>query len=140
MKKGQFKRQANFVKDKGQNALIKLIFSRVMLTAILMIVQIIFWIWIFGKMGAYSKWVLYSFNILAAVLVVIIINSDENPAFKMTWMLPLCLVPFFGAMLYLFIQVNPARMGMKKGLHRIRLKSWIITKKHLSGTGYAIIT
>ncbi len=118
MKREQIKRQANFVKNKGQNALINLIFSRVMLTALLMIVQIIFLIWIFGRMGVNSKWLLYSFNILAAVLVVVIINSDENPAFKLTWMLPLCLIPIFGAMLYLFIQVNPARMGMKKGLHK----------------------
>lgn len=118
MKKEYRSNRAFKIKSKGQNALIKLIFSRVMLTIIIMLLQIAFLVWVFSRMGSYSKWVLYSFNVLAALLIVVIINSDENPAFKLTWMLPVCLLPMFGAMLYLLVQINPARMGMKKGLWR----------------------
>lgn len=118
MKKEQIKNKAVKVKKTGLNALVNLIFSRIMMTVIILLLQIGFLIWVFTLMGSYAKWVLYSLNILSAIIVVIVINSDENPAFKLTWMLPLCLIPVFGAVLYLFVRINPARAGMKKGLHR----------------------
>ena len=68
-------------------ALIKLVFSRVMLTALLVMIQALFRLGVFSWMGNYSKIVMYSLNILAAILVIGIINSNDNPAFKMTWMI-----------------------------------------------------
>lgn len=118
MQREQIKNKAVKVKNKGLNALAKLIFSRIMLTVVILVLQIFLLIWIFDLMGVYTKWVLYALNILAAVFVVIIINSDENPAFKLVWMLPLCVVPVFGAVLYLLIQGNPVRAGAKKNLHK----------------------
>lgn len=118
MKKEQIKKKAVKVKNTGLNALVSLVFSRIMLTVVILVLQIVLLVWIFSLLGTYTKWVLYALNILAAVFVVIIINSDENPAFKLTWMLPLCVVPVFGAVLYLFIQVNPVRFGVKKRLHK----------------------
>lgn len=118
MRKEQIKNKAVKVKNKGLNALASLIFSRIMLVALILVVQIALLIWIFELLGVYTKWVLYAMNILAAVFVIIIINSDENPAFKLTWMLPLCVVPVFGVVLYLFIQGNPVRIGAKKSLRK----------------------
>lgn len=118
MKKEQIKNKAVKIKTTGLNALVKLIFSRIMMTVVIMLLQIALLIWVFTLMRGYSQWILYSLNILAAVLVVVIINSDDNPAFKLTWMLPMCLIPIFGAVLYLLVQINPARHGIKKGLHK----------------------
>lgn len=118
MKKEQIKVKAVKIKSTGLNALVKLVFSRIMLTVVIMLLQIILLVWMFRLMGAYTKWGLYSLNLLAAVLVVVIINSDDNPAFKLTWMLPMCLIPVFGAILYVSVQINPARFGLKKGLHK----------------------
>ncbi len=99
-------------------ALIKLVFSRVMLTALLVMIQALFLFGVFSWMGNYSKIVMYSLNILAAILVIGIINSNDNPAFKMTWMIFLCAFPLFGIFLYIIIQINPARYGTKKALHQ----------------------
>lgn len=118
MKKEEIKNRAVNIRKTGLNALVQLIFSRIMLTVIILLLQIVMLVWVFSLMGDYAQWILYSLNILAAIFVVIIINSNENPAFKLTWMLPLCVVPVFGAVLYLFIQINPARAGIKKQLHR----------------------
>ena len=106
------------MKKTGLTALFNLIFSRVMLILLIVVFQIVVLFWLFGLMDVYAKWILYSFNILAAILVVAITNSDENPAFKLIWMLPLCLFPVLGATLYLFITSNPARIGIKKALYR----------------------
>lgn len=118
MKKEQIKNKAVKIKRTGLNALVNLIFSRIMMVVILMLLQIALLLWVFTIMGEYSQWVLYSLNILAAVLVVVIINSNDNPAFKLAWMVPLCVVPVFGAVLYLLVRINPASVGIKKGLHK----------------------
>ncbi|MCR5654742.1 MAG: cardiolipin synthase [Lachnospiraceae bacterium] len=93
-----------------------------MLTVVFLVVQIVLFWAIFKQVNdKYASVVLYTLNILAAIVILSIINSDENPAFKLTWMLPLCLFPAFGVLVYIFIRVNPARFGMAKGLeYRIR--------------------
>ena len=118
MKKEQIKNRAVKIKKTGLNALVNLIFSRIMMVVILMLLQIALMLWVFTIMGEYSQWALYSLNILAAVLVVVIINSNDNPAFKLAWMVPLCVVPVFGAVLYIMVRINPASFGIKKGLHK----------------------
>lgn len=116
-KTANVKDRAKNVGNKGLNALASLIFSRIMLIVIFLIIQIVLLVWMFRLLGANTKWVLYACNILAATFVIIIINSDENPAFKLTWMLPLCALPVFGVVLYLFIRANPVRAGLKKSLN-----------------------
>lgn len=119
-KKSEYiKSKAIRAKDTGVRAIFQLIFSRIMLTALILIGQIYCLFVLLARMNASNaKWWLYFFNICAAVCMIAIINSDDNPAFKMMWMLPLSVVPIFGVVLYLFIKANPIRFGQGKGLRR----------------------
>lgn len=74
MKKEQIKNRAVKIKKTGLNALVNLIFSRIMMVVILMLLQIALMLWVFTIMGEYSQWALYSLNILAAVLVLSLIH------------------------------------------------------------------
>lgn len=114
-----FKSKAVKAKNSGLRAIFKLIFSRIMLTVIIMLGQIYLLFVLLERMNAANaKWWLYFFNICAALCVIVIINSKENPAFKLMWMLPLSLTPVFGVMLYVFITANPVRFGQSKGLKK----------------------
>ena len=110
------------LKRNGINALIHFLFSRFVLTVLFLVLQIVLFWWIFRYLNnRYASALLYLLNVLAAIVIVGIVNSDQNPAFKLIWMVPLCLVPAFGVMVYLFIRINPSRFGMAKGLeYRIR--------------------
>lgn len=101
--------------------LFKIIFSRTMITVALLLVQI-FWLFAgFRWLGEYSEISLLLMLILSAVLLVYIINKDETPEFKLTWVIPICVAPVFGALLYLFVMGNWGNIGLKKGLDK-RLK------------------
>lgn len=114
-----FKNKAVKAKNSSLRAIFKLIFSRIMLTVIIMLGQLYLLFVLLERMNAANaKWWLYFFNICAALCVIVIINSKENPAFKLMWMLPLSVTPVFGVMLYVFITANPVRFGQSKGLEK----------------------
>ncbi|MGN0249153.1 MAG: phospholipase D-like domain-containing protein [Lachnospiraceae bacterium] len=120
MKKTEYiKNKATKAKNTGLQAIFKLIFSRIMLTILMLSGQIYLLFILLERMNASNaKWWLYFFNICAALCIIVIINSDENPAFKLMWMIPMSITPVFGVLLYVFIVANPVRMGQSKGLKR----------------------
>lgn len=120
MKKTEYiKNKANKAKNTGLQAIFKLIFSRIMLTVLMLLGQIYLLFILLERMNASNaKWWLYFFNICAALCIIVIINSNENPAFKLMWMIPMSIAPVFGVLLYVFIAANPVRMGQSKGLKR----------------------
>ena len=85
-----------------------------MITVSLLLVQI-FWLFAgFKWLGEYSELSLLLMIVLSAVLLVYIINKDETPEFKLTWVIPMCVAPVFGALLYLFVMGNWGNIGLKK--------------------------
>lgn len=80
--------------------LIKLLFSRLFWFAIAMIVQLGVLSYVIFYAVNY-RYVYYFLYVLTAVLAIFIVSRDENPAYKMAWLLLMCLVPFIGVVLYL---------------------------------------
>lgn len=96
----------------------KIVFSRTMITILLLLVQIFVLFSSFRWLNAYMNYILIAFTLLGAALVIYIINRDENPAYKLAWVVPLCIIPVFGALLYLFVILNPGAYGMKLQLKK----------------------
>ena len=105
------------VKQSGGRVLFRLIFGRTMITVLLLLLQILCLIGIFRMVGL-SENLLTISNLLGMAAIIYIINSEENPAFKLAWVLPICLVPVFGIGFYLFIILNPGNRGLQKLLNR----------------------
>ncbi len=100
--------------------LFKIVFSRTMVTLTLLLIQV-FWLFAgFRWLGEYSEISLLFMLVLSAALLVYIINKDETPEFKLTWVIPICAAPVFGALLYLFVAGNWGNIGLKKGLDKRR--------------------
>lgn len=94
---------------------IKMIFSRMMITSLLILLQILWLFWSFDFLGKMSY---VSMIFLSGILLIYIINQDETPEFKLVWMVPICVAPVFGALLYLFVKGNPGGLGLRKGLEK----------------------
>lgn len=121
------------VKKKSGNVLFRLLFGRTMVTILLLLLQIACLFGIF-RLFHHSSAILTGFNVLGAAMIVYIVNSDDNPAFKLAWVLPICLFPVFGVSLYLFVMINPGNRGLQKLLNRR-----VDETEHLLRTDYRVI-
>lgn len=117
------------------DVLFKIVFSRTMITIVLLLIQV-FWLFAgFRWLGNYSEASLILMLLLGAVLLVYIVNKDETPEFKLAWVIPICVAPVFGALLYLFIVGNWSNIGLKKGLDRrlLETKEFLETQEKVKG-------
>lgn len=86
--------------------IMRLIFSRKAVIVLLLVVQLVLLISSFFWLAEVYRIVYWSFTIMGVVLVIYILNTDENPAYKMAWIIPMLLTPVLTAMLYLFFKAQ----------------------------------
>lgn len=96
----------------GRKGLFRVIFGRTALLALLLLLQFIGLWAIFSWLGNYIAYVYTAFMIFEFFLVVYIINLDINPAFKISWLVIIMILPVVGTLFYLFVtwQVGVRRL------------------------------
>lgn len=87
--------------------LFRIIFSRTAIIAILLLLQLGVLIFTFGYLKEYTSYAYLVFTVISGIVMLYILNRNENPAFKLTWMIPVLLIPVFGVLMYLFVQLSP---------------------------------
>lgn len=111
-------RREEFLKKK-KTRLQKLIFSRFIVTALFLILQIMLLTAIYGWLKNYNHVTLSIMTVLSIVLGVFLINGRENPAYKAEWILLIAIFPVFGTFLYFYIRLNDGTNGTRKLLSEI---------------------
>lgn len=81
--------------------LFRVIFSRYSISAALFLLELVAVALVVTYTSSYSYLFFLSARILNALVIISLISRDINPEFKVTWAVVLCLVPFFGSVLYL---------------------------------------
>lgn len=79
---------------------IKRIFNRTVICLLGVVFQLAYLVWLFWSFGTAFSYSYYIFEIAAALIAFIIINSDKHPSYKMSWILLILIVPIVGVMLY----------------------------------------
>lgn len=91
---------------KPRKVIFKIIFSRTMITILLILVQILLLCGIFIKLGSYSVLAMFAMNLAGAFCLVYLVNKEDIAEFKLAWVLPICIFPVFGTFLFLFVDRN----------------------------------
>ncbi|WP_124067916.1 cardiolipin synthase [Clostridium sp. E02] len=86
--------------------MLRIIFGRTMFVVISLMIQIAILLAIFGMLRVYTAYFYGAFTLLSAFLIIYILNKEQNPSFKMTWMIPIAAVPVFGSLFYLFVELQ----------------------------------
>ncbi len=95
--------------------LLKIFLSRIFIFGLLIILQAI-WIVLFTSTVLASYYWLKPVLFIMSMLVVLwLVNKDENPSYKISWIILILIIPVFGGLLYLMI-------GNKKPSRKIRKK------------------
>ncbi|MCM1121218.1 MAG: cardiolipin synthase [Eubacterium sp.] len=76
--------------------------NRVVITALLVLLQIVFFLVVLSHWGSYYIWVSMVLRIMTWAAVFYIIWKPNNPAVKLAWVVPILTFPLFGGILYLF--------------------------------------
>lgn len=100
------------------NVLLKIVFSRTMVTIVLLGVQIFWMVAGVRWLKDYSDLTWILMNLLGIVIIIYIVNKDETSEFKLAWVIPICAAPVFGTLLYVFVVNNIGHIGLKKGVER----------------------
>ena len=88
---------------------------RIVMTALIILIQIAWFLYYLMELTTYSVWISVGFTILSILVILHIISKDENPAYKIAWIIPILLAPLFGGLLYLcFGDKKPAKFMTRK--------------------------
>ena len=102
---------------KVQSGLFRIIFSRTGLVLVMILLQIGLFVVSMSRLQQYSQVINGFFRILGIIVLIYIINSEDNPAFKMTWMLCVMAFPAIGSLFYVYVK---SKVGTKWVRGRLR--------------------
>ncbi|MGN1095641.1 MAG: phospholipase D-like domain-containing protein, partial [Eubacteriales bacterium] len=77
------------------------LFSRMSITVLLLIFQISWSIALLVRATQVIPWINGLFSFIGLCTVLYIINRDENPSYKIAWIIPIFIFPLFGVIIYL---------------------------------------
>lgn len=86
----------------------------------LMFIQVVLFALMITNLRDYANYIYALFLLLEIISVIYIINSKTNPAFKITWILLIFVLPFFGTAFYVFMKIMPGTGLMKTRLSKLR--------------------
>ena len=96
------------------------IFNRVTLTCLVVLVQVVWLLsWFFGWIRHRTVFAVL-LTLLSVLMALYIIRKDENPAYKISWIVIIGLVPLLGGLLYLLFGNKRPTKAMRGKLERIR--------------------
>ncbi|MDO5718318.1 MAG: cardiolipin synthase [Tissierellia bacterium] len=90
-------------------------FSKIPIIVLLILVQVVWFFLFFEKLRKHYAWVGTFFALLSIIMFLAIIMSDQNPSYKISWIVIIGLVPLLGGLLYLVF-------GNKRPSARLRKK------------------
>ncbi len=93
--------------------LIKILFNRISIVAVLLCVQVGFFILLMMRGANYSQYITWGLTILSLIVVQHIVNKDDPSEFKLAWCIPILIFPIFGGLLYLIIKFQSSNERVK---------------------------
>lgn len=95
------------------------VINRITLTALLLLLQFSWMAWTIVALAQYALWIQAVLYLVSAVIAVHIIRRDENPAYKIGWILLTCALPLFGGLVYFLFGNKHLSRRMRKKLQRV---------------------
>ncbi|MGN0593787.1 MAG: cardiolipin synthase [Hominimerdicola sp.] len=89
---------------KKPKKLLNIMFSQKTTIILLLLAQILLIFFIFAELSVASAYIQVGFSVVAIILAFYILNSNENPAYKLAWIVPLLAVPVFTVGLYMILK------------------------------------
>ncbi len=94
--------------------LVRMMLSRTSLILLLLLAQIVLFLFLIDWISQY-KYLNTIFYGISVLIVIYLITKEENPEYKLTWIIPILVFPLFGGLFYLFYrQRNIGKKVLKR--------------------------
>ncbi len=100
----------------------RIITNRALLIALALFVQLALFATVIVFLSFISVSVYIAFSALSVIVCFFIISKDDNPAYKLAWVVPILALPFFGGMLYIVLGRRNMRPKRKKRIRKLSQK------------------
>ncbi|MFQ9892487.1 MAG: cardiolipin synthase [Emergencia sp.] len=90
------------------------IFNRLTITVTLILVQMAWFALLILTLADQANWIYMGFTVLGALMSLFIIWRDDNPEYKMGWILLVCLLPILGVTMYIFFGNKRPSKSLKR--------------------------
>lgn len=91
---------------KKARKLLRIIFGRTAFVVMSLLLQISILLAGFRFLSHYMVYIYGGFTLLSAFVILYVVNKDENPSFKLAWIIPITVIPVLGTLLYLFLELQ----------------------------------
>ena len=106
------------VKTRGKIKLKRLVYGRTLITILALMLQIVLmlgsWLWLIEGLPA----LMGGMVVFTAVMLVFILNTRENPTFKLSWCVLIAIAPLVGTVIYLFFKLDIGHKAGRRLLER----------------------
>jgi len=100
--------------------IIRLCLSRLGLAVIFVLLELSLVLTVLFKLSSYSVYFLVFLIAVNVVSLIAVVNTDENPEYKLTWMGVIVLVPFLGTLMFLLYRRPSMSRKETKRLSEVR--------------------
>ncbi len=97
------------------------IINRITITALLFLVQFLWLFWVAFNLAQYAVWFNLAMSLIGLAIALYIIRRDENPAYKIGWLLIFCIMPLFGVLVYALLGNKHLSRKLRKKLESVEL-------------------
>ena len=84
----------------------RVVFSGLLVTGLLLLAQIGLLFLMFAWVSKYAHLFFEGITLLGVVFMILIINDDSNPAYKIAWIIPIAFFPIIGSLLFFYVKYN----------------------------------
>ena len=106
------------IKPRKENNM-KNIIGRLIIIIPALAIQGLWYVFMIGFFREFSTLIASVLTVLAAVMVLYLVSKVDESSYKILWIIIILVMPFFGALLYLFWGNKKSSKPMKKRFHRV---------------------
>lgn len=97
-----------------------LIYSRFLLTLLLILVQLAYYVYLCLRLTPYNNFLVGINFVIGFAFVIYLINSSQKNDFKLVWLIPVLIFPIFGISMYFFTRLNYGKRKVGKKLSQAK--------------------
>ncbi len=121
LKRGETYMESKRLK-KAKGGLFRIIFSRTGLILLMILLQLAIFAVTTNWLRQYTIYINMVFTVLRICVLIYIINSEGNPAFKMTWILCIMAFPAVGTLFYIYVELQLGNSWVGEKLEILKLE------------------